>query len=318
MVLSAAPSGLPIKVRRVREVRFPRPDLAIEALVRGDVSMLEHVPPNRVVELSKSPDLKVGAFATPSVHRIALDGRTPAIRNRKLRRALSMAIDRSGLLEDVVLGHPKDDLNRVSDGPFVRGSFVDATDVAPLDYNPLLARGLVAAAKRELGKTVIQADLRVPGDRRGPRRRPEDGRGVRPDRRRHRADRAARVRARGRPPVGPTVRPGLPSIPADAAAPRRRPAPGPGLRRGGPGRCAGVGGEPPDLATAPAPRPGAGDDLGPDDGDPGRPRVARRAAGHPRSGRSRTTSPGDRASRDLARRSTRCIKASADGRSNRG
>ena len=127
-------------IKRIREARFATPALSVEALLRGEIALLERVPLEALAELRKVPDqIKIGRFSTPSVHRIALDGRTPSLRNRALRRALSMAIDRRGLLEEVLLRHPPDGPNAVSDGPFVKGSFVDALGVEPLDYNPLLA-----------------------------------------------------------------------------------------------------------------------------------------------------------------------------------
>src|SRR5262249_55990567 len=150
------------KIRRIREVRFVDSRAAFEALARGDVTLLEHVPPDRSAEIAKLPSIQVGRYATPSVHRIALDGRNPALRNRKLRRALSMAIDRKGLLEEVGLRRPPDDINRVADGPFVHGSFVDAPNVEALDYNPILAKGLVVAARKELGGNPIKVTLEFP------------------------------------------------------------------------------------------------------------------------------------------------------------
>ncbi len=156
-------AGETLRVKRIREVRYTNPAGSIEALIRGDIALLEHLPPERLNELSRMTDLvKVGRYSTPSVHRIALDGRNPALRNRKLRRALSMAIDRKTLLEEVVLRRPLDEKNTVADGPFVRGSFVDAADVDPLEYRPLLARGLVAAAKKELGGNPIKLTLEYP------------------------------------------------------------------------------------------------------------------------------------------------------------
>jgi peptide/nickel transport system substrate-binding protein len=161
-IASDASGGSP-RIKRIREVRYPNPNASIEALLRGEVALLEHVPADRVADLLKqSETIKVGQFSTPSLHRIALDGRNPALRNRKLRRALSMAIDRKSLLEEIVLRHPLDALNQVSDGPFVRGSFVDAPNVEPLEYNPILAKGLVAAAKKELGGNPIKLTLEYP------------------------------------------------------------------------------------------------------------------------------------------------------------
>jgi peptide/nickel transport system substrate-binding protein len=149
-------------LRRIREIRHLDPTAAVSALVRGDVSMLERVPPASVSDLAREPDVKVGRYADPGVHRIALDGRTPSLRNRTLRRALSLAIDRRVLLEEFVLRHPADAGNRVADGPAVRGSPFDAANVDPLDYDPLLARMLVAAARRELNGAAIALTLEFP------------------------------------------------------------------------------------------------------------------------------------------------------------
>ena len=157
------PDGASAKIKRIREVRYANPNASVEALQRGEIGLLEHVPPERLVDLRRDPErIKIGRFSTPSVHRIALDGRTPALRNRKLRRALSLAIDRKGLLEEILLRHPANDQNLVADGPFVKGSFVDSPGVEPFDYNPLLARGLVAAAKKELGGNLIKLTLEYP------------------------------------------------------------------------------------------------------------------------------------------------------------
>ena len=52
--------------------------------------------------------------------------------------------------------------NRVLDAPFARGSFVADPNVPPLEYNPVLAKGLVAAAVRELGGNAIRLTLEYP------------------------------------------------------------------------------------------------------------------------------------------------------------
>jgi len=150
------------KIKRIREVRYPNPTATFEAFVRGEVALLEHVPPEKLADLTREPErFKVGRFNTPSVHAIALDGRKPALRNRNLRRALSLAIDRRGLLE-IVLRHPPDEVNTIADGPFVRGSFVDAPDVEPFAYNPLLAKGLINAVRKEMGGNPIRLTLDYP------------------------------------------------------------------------------------------------------------------------------------------------------------
>src|SRR5262249_44835404 len=144
------------------ETRFPDARSALGALLRGDVSLVEHVPPDRVAGLAADPAIHVGRFAQPALHRIVLDGRNPALRNRSLRRALSDAIDRRTLLEETLLKGPPDAANLVSDGPFAKGSYADAPDVPPLEYNPWLAKMLVAAARKELGGDPIKLALEYP------------------------------------------------------------------------------------------------------------------------------------------------------------
>jgi peptide/nickel transport system substrate-binding protein len=163
VVLQTPPSASPgdargpaarIKVRRLREARYPSVATTLGAFRRGEVALVEHVPPDRVAELAALAGVKVGRYARPSLHRIALDGRNPLLRNRSLRRGLSYAIDRRTLLEETILRRPPDAANLVADGVFPKGSYAHSPDVKPLGYDPLLARMLVAAAHKELGRPI--------------------------------------------------------------------------------------------------------------------------------------------------------------------
>jgi peptide/nickel transport system substrate-binding protein len=150
------------KVRRIREVRHDSPTSALAALVRGEVSLLDSLAPDRIDAAKGAGGIKVGRYATPGLHRIALDGRVEALRNRNVRRALSLAIDRKTLLEDTILRRPADAENAVSDGPFLKGTYADAPGVAPLPYDPWLAHALVAAARKEMGGGVIRLTFEYP------------------------------------------------------------------------------------------------------------------------------------------------------------
>ncbi|MHC5544984.1 periplasmic substrate-binding domain-containing protein, partial [Singulisphaera rosea] len=111
---------------------------------------------------SGSAEIRVGRYAQPALHRIAIDGRNPVLRNRSLRRGLSYAIDRKTLLEESILKRPIDAKNLPSDGPFAKGSYADAVGIEPLGYNPILAKMLVAAARKELGGAPIKLTLEYP------------------------------------------------------------------------------------------------------------------------------------------------------------
>jgi len=151
------------RIRRIREIRLPRVQAAVAALRRGDVTMIAHVPPDQVASLAVSADIKLGRYAQPAIHLIALDGRNPVLRNRSLRRGLSYAIDRKSLLEDDLLKHPATDADCVADGPFPKGNYADAPGVKPLEFNAWLARMRVAAAVKELGGSPIQLNFEYPG-----------------------------------------------------------------------------------------------------------------------------------------------------------
>jgi peptide/nickel transport system substrate-binding protein len=85
--------------------------------------MLARLPIRSVAELSRKEGLHIGRYAQPRIHQIALDGRNNALRNRSLRRGLSYALDRKGLLEETILGRAADADHQPADGVFPRGSY---------------------------------------------------------------------------------------------------------------------------------------------------------------------------------------------------
>ena len=150
------------KIKRLREARYPDQKKMIGAFERGEVTMLAHLPADQVAKFASTDDVKVGRYVHPVMHSLAFDARNPAFRNRSLRRGLSYAINRAMLLEDVILKRPADAVNCVSDGPFPKLNYADAPDVAPFTYDPLLARMLIVAAKRELGNQPLKFNLDYP------------------------------------------------------------------------------------------------------------------------------------------------------------
>jgi peptide/nickel transport system substrate-binding protein len=150
------------RIHRIREIKLPRGKSAMAALKRGDVSLIAHVPTREVAALAAFPGIKVGRYAQPVIHVLALDGRNPALRKRALRRGLSYAVDRKSLLEDDLLKSPATDTDTVADGPFPKASYADSPGVKPLEYQPWLARMLVAAARKELGGGPIALNFEYP------------------------------------------------------------------------------------------------------------------------------------------------------------
>ena len=150
------------RIRRIREIRLNSGQAAVTALRRGDVTMLDHVPPDQLGVLGEAPEIRIGRYTRPVVHLIAMDGRNPALRSRALRRGLSYAVDRKTLLEETLLKHPPSELDAPMDGPFPRGNYADAPGVKPLEFNLMLAKMLVAAARKETGGDPIRLKFEYP------------------------------------------------------------------------------------------------------------------------------------------------------------
>jgi peptide/nickel transport system substrate-binding protein len=159
-----AQSAGSVKVHRIREIRVPTANAAVGAILRGEVTLLEHVPSDRLQALGEDKEIKVGKYSNPVLHRIAIDGRNPVLRNRSLRRGLSSAIDRKAILEETVLKHPGDAANTPSSGAFAvdSASSTSATEAKPLVHDALIARMLVTAARREMGNAPIKLTLQYP------------------------------------------------------------------------------------------------------------------------------------------------------------
>jgi peptide/nickel transport system substrate-binding protein len=132
------------------------------AFLRGDAAMINHVAPFQTAQLAALPDIKVGAYTRPAIHVLALDGRNPLLKNRALRRAISYAIDRKGLLEETILRGPSTDSDLPADGVFPRGDSADAVGVKPLEHNPVLALALASLARGELKAETLKLRLEYP------------------------------------------------------------------------------------------------------------------------------------------------------------
>ena len=159
---STESAGVGPRIARIHEVRLPDANSAIGALERGEVALLEHLPADRVVSISKQPEFAVGRYRLSANHLLAVDGRTPILQNRNFRRALSYALNRTRILEENVLKGPVGDYDKPLDGPFAADSSANAANLAPLEFNVLLARMLVVGTRRELSLPQIRLTLEYP------------------------------------------------------------------------------------------------------------------------------------------------------------
>ena len=149
-------------IARIVERRYDAPADPVAVLLRGDVALLERVPPSRIADLEEAAEIKLGRYRNPRMHWIAIDGRNPFLQNRSLRRALSVAIDRVELLRERVYRGTVAPETILSDGPFPVDLDANATDVEPIVFDPLLAKMLVRGAKREMTEDTIALTFAYP------------------------------------------------------------------------------------------------------------------------------------------------------------
>jgi ABC-type transport system substrate-binding protein len=156
-------SGTP-KIAEIVERRYPSTKEAVKALLTGDVSVLEHVPPKDRKRIeARSDEFTLVRGAVPALHAIAFDFRTRfELQNWALRRAMVYAIDRLSILEGSILGGPSSDGDELVNGAFPKGSFAFEPGIEPWPWDPVLAKGLVDAAKKELRVQSLNFRLHYP------------------------------------------------------------------------------------------------------------------------------------------------------------
>lgn len=81
---------------------------------------------------------------------LGLNLKSPFFRDRKVRQALSYAVDRQGIIKGALLG-----MGEPAFGPYKPGTWVYNTELKPYDYDPGRARSLLAEAGWKPGKDGV-------------------------------------------------------------------------------------------------------------------------------------------------------------------
>lgn len=97
--VSLAAGGRRAQVDRIEWLRFPTPDEAIDALIRGDIHYLESPPTRLLPRLQQAPGVTV-AFSDPggNIGMLAFNHEIPPFDNVVVRRAVLMSIDQTAYM----------------------------------------------------------------------------------------------------------------------------------------------------------------------------------------------------------------------------
>ncbi|MEI7026580.1 ABC transporter substrate-binding protein [Paenibacillus sp. y28] len=147
--------GEKAKTKRIRVRVIPDPDTRLSALKSGEimgVMDIGAIPPALAKELVKDPSFELSATKSTISHYIQVNGRKAPFDDVRMRRALSLAIDRQQLVKELYLGYPTPTVNLLNvTSPFYK-------DI-PVEYNVTEAKRLAAEV---LGGKREKVDLLVP------------------------------------------------------------------------------------------------------------------------------------------------------------
>jgi peptide/nickel transport system substrate-binding protein len=135
----------------------PDENTELTELQRGDVDLYLKLPPGQLSRARADTSLAVLTFPSPSYAFVAWNTRRPLFSDERVRRALTMAMNRGQILQTVQAG-----LGSVATGPLGPWHWAYDTAWRPIPFDPDSARALLAAAgwKDTDGDGVVDRDGR--------------------------------------------------------------------------------------------------------------------------------------------------------------
>jgi hypothetical protein len=146
-------SGLPVVERR-----FASSGEAAEALLAGEIDVLDRIPPAHIDRLKSDPNVVVRPYLVPSIHVLIPNPRQRYMRDLGYRRSLLYAIDRQGILKNYICGGKPPPGFVVISGPLPTGS--DANDLIGYGYNERIEPVAFNSSFGIVAPSVVQYQLR--------------------------------------------------------------------------------------------------------------------------------------------------------------
>jgi tetratricopeptide (TPR) repeat protein len=147
----AEPDGLSeYHVAEIVERRYDSPELAIQGLMRGEISMLPDQPTWIYSLVRGDPRFFVLDYAVPTTHVLQFNPQSAPLRSRELRLAMAFAIDTPQILSRIVLRDPTLQNGRLVTAPFATTSYAYNSLLAHRDFSAGMAASLHTAAVKRL------------------------------------------------------------------------------------------------------------------------------------------------------------------------
>lgn len=142
--------GSQYHLAEIQEFRFSEREKMLQSLIRGEIDYLPHLLPWEVNAFKASSEFTTKQYAIPMTHVIAFNPMSDRIVNAQMRRALSFAVNREGILKSIVLKDDSMQYGRPTSAAWHLESYATEPNEVPPAYNIRLAYALRFAAERQL------------------------------------------------------------------------------------------------------------------------------------------------------------------------
>ena len=154
---------------QVVETRFASMTEASEALIAGEVDVVDRISPSDVQRLQAVASIKTGSYIVPTVHMLVPNERNDFMKDRTFRNGLKHAIDREKVLQQVICGGDEVNGCEVISGPFPIGteendqlSYAYNLRVLPKPFNDRLGMVLARVIYESQLNALVKAGVKDP------------------------------------------------------------------------------------------------------------------------------------------------------------
>ncbi len=147
--------GGPVSLEGMIITGIPDSNARALAIEKGEVDFTVDVPMNEVKRIDALPGVNVETYLTPRVYRMVVNFNRAPLQDKRVRQAISLAINRTDIVNDVLYGV----------GAPARGIYLPKmawfnNNLQPLPYDPEKARALLAEAgyKDTNGDGIVEKD----------------------------------------------------------------------------------------------------------------------------------------------------------------
>lgn len=121
---------------------IPELSARVNGLLAGELDLVTDIPPDQFGGIQKHPDLEVAGGAVQNIRSLVLDQTDPVLKDARIRRAMSLALDRKLIVES--LWENRLPIPNGYQLPSYGQGYIE--DFPALAYDPVKAKELLAAA----------------------------------------------------------------------------------------------------------------------------------------------------------------------------